>query len=126
MSNRAIRRHHKRRMKAKARRIAQNIWGYKVQAWPYWDEEEVQRMLKHAERHADNLAICSCSSCGNPRRYGWEDKTRQEAEFDRSYHEQLEQFERASSDAGSYSGDAEACQSEEDEGREDRAVPDGL
>lgn len=54
---RARRRHDRQRMIAKARRI---------RPW-----EDVP------QRAADNLAICSCRMCGNPRRW-WRDAPMQE------------------------------------------------
>lgn len=45
MKKRAIRRHHAKRMKAKAKRL-----GYEAKL-------------------ADHLAWCSCEACGNPRRH---------------------------------------------------------
>jgi hypothetical protein len=54
---RASRRHHMRRMKAKAQRI--------------------QPDKPHAEMDADHLASCSCTMCGNSRRHFGE-PTRQE------------------------------------------------
>ena len=54
MSKRALRRHHKARMKQRARKVAK-IWG----GVP----------LNHLDKHADHLAMCSCEMCGNPRRH---------------------------------------------------------
>jgi hypothetical protein len=56
MHNRAQRRHDLARMKAKARKV-----------YPH-DQQAKQ---------ANHLAVCSCRSCGNPRRY-WGDITAQE------------------------------------------------
>lgn len=44
-----------KRMKAKAVRLAKRSWGY----------YNPDRAIKHA----DYLAVCSCSMCGNPRRH---------------------------------------------------------
>lgn len=60
---RAERRHHLKRMKAKARRIAA------VNGWP-----------RIAERFYDVRTPCSCWMCGNPRRYLGE-VTMQERKF---------------------------------------------
>lgn len=49
---RALRRHHKQRMKAKAIRVY------------YFHTPE------NAIKHADHLKVCSCYGCGNPRHYG--------------------------------------------------------
>ena len=59
---RDIRRHHVVRMKAKAKRLAMNIWGL--------DENAMKK-------HYNQLKPCSCFMCGNPRRCFGE-KTRQE------------------------------------------------
>jgi len=47
----------KQRMKAKAKWVAKNSWGYKP--------DNLERAIKHA----DYLAVCSCDMCGNPRRH---------------------------------------------------------
>lgn len=49
MSTRAIRRHHKDRMRAKARRLFADC--------------------SRPEKYADNLTPCSCETCGNPRKW---------------------------------------------------------
>ena len=61
--SRAERRHHKDRMKAKARRIAREVWGYK--------DEDGGQVVANMERCADHLMSCSCSMCCNVRRNGW-------------------------------------------------------
>lgn len=38
--------------------------------------------IKRAVKHADYLAVCSCSMCGNPRRY-WGKPTMQEIKADK-------------------------------------------
>jgi hypothetical protein len=63
MSNRAERRHHKDRMKAKARRVALHSWGYDYERDPVKRETN----LKRAEKLADHLKTCSCSVCCNLR-----------------------------------------------------------
>ena len=57
----------KQRMKAKARKIGLNSAAYS-------DPDR-------AAKHADYLAICSCTYCGNPRRY-WGSRTLQELKAD--------------------------------------------
>lgn len=44
----------KQRMKARARRFAKHNG---------WQD------IKRAEKHADYIAVCSCTQCGNPRRH---------------------------------------------------------
>ncbi len=51
-SIRSIRRRHKKRMKAKAEKLY------------YWCTNPI--------KYADNLALCSCAACGNPRKYNKE------------------------------------------------------
>jgi hypothetical protein len=68
MGKRAERRHHKRRMKAKARRI-------------YGDHPR-------AEHYADNMTVCSCFGCAHDRKY-W-GHTLQEERLHDSAKEQIE------------------------------------
>ena len=71
----AFRRHHDRRMRAKARRVlrdyfysdAGNRWP-KFEEWLHWS----------IVRRADNMQICSCRGCGNPRRHEKHGLTMQE------------------------------------------------
>lgn len=64
MSTRALRRHHRHRMVKRARELLYR----EGPAWPAreWDERELEHW---AACLADNLAWCSCYSCGNPRRH---------------------------------------------------------
>jgi hypothetical protein len=66
---RAVRRHHLNRMKAKAIKVY------------HWNSPE------RAIKMADRLCSCSCSMCGNPRKW-FEYKTRQEMKFDLDAKEQ--------------------------------------
>lgn len=68
--NRAERRLAAKRMKAKAKE--------KLKAWGYKDDSLTDRMIG---KHADNMAICSCDMCGNPRKV-WGKKTIQERRFE--------------------------------------------
>jgi hypothetical protein len=61
---RAIRRHHLRRMKAKAR---------KVYPW-----------CSVPQKHANHLAVCSCPGCGNPRRHFGERTRREQIDWHRN------------------------------------------
>lgn len=63
MEKRAERRHHKARMKAKARRVAKVSWGAQYEH----DLVRYEERLKKAERYADHLKVCSCSMCCNRR-----------------------------------------------------------
>jgi hypothetical protein len=87
--SRALRRHHRQRMVNRARALFAR-WG---------DDEE--RIRHTAPRLADNLAWCSCYSCGNPRRhlgfsvYSYRDemRTRQEILSDIDFRDQLREVE---------------------------------
>lgn len=70
-AKRAERRHHKYRMRQKARRIYCEKWGV--------DPHK-------ADKWADNLALCSKSCCGNPRKWRKE-KTLQEIIADKKFNE---------------------------------------
>lgn len=65
ISKRAIRRHHKQRMKAKARYIAGVIWRYAM------GDTKSEEVVESMERNADHLKACSCEMCRNPRRSKW-------------------------------------------------------
>ena len=60
---RALRRHHRQRMIDRARRIMRQTW--------YWSQSENvdEEIADLAPRFADNMAKCSCPTCGNPRRW---------------------------------------------------------
>ena len=62
MRDRAFRRHHKKRMKKKARNLVRNIWGYS-----HGDDELVENIV----HNCDNLKVCPGDCCKNPRRSGW-------------------------------------------------------
>ena len=64
---RARRRHDMERMKARARRLFLTALR--------------GRDLDHAHRVADNITVCSCWMCGNPRRH-LRERTMQERRFD--------------------------------------------
>ena len=57
LGRRSIRRHHKDRMKRKAERIVVCIW-----------RNRDPRVIRNMRINADNLTVCSCEMCGNPRR----------------------------------------------------------
>lgn len=61
---RALRRHHKERMKRKAYRIYTEIWS----AGSY-STCSINWINKFVNKSADNMAMCSCDMCGNPRRH---------------------------------------------------------
>lgn len=80
MSKRALRRHHRARVIARAKTIRRRWWN----SWEPPQHEfvrgvgrvHVRRPLDHSEadagaiKFADHLAVCSCVTCGNPRRHG--------------------------------------------------------
>ena len=65
VSTRAIRRHHKERMKAKARHIAGVVWRYVM------GDTKRDDIVEQSIKNADHLKACSCEMCRNPRRSGW-------------------------------------------------------
>ena len=64
LSNRANRRHHKFRVREKAKRVLK------------WLVDDLYNE-RIATKRAEHLANCSCSMCGNPRKH-LSEKTRQE------------------------------------------------
>lgn len=84
MRSRAYRRHHRHRMLAHARRVIfiQCVDG---------DTSGIDHRIS---RHADNLAICSCPMCGNPRRHGYFEPvlTFAERRADADFREQLREL----------------------------------
>ena len=58
MKDRAIRRHHYQRMKAKAEWVLKNMWGHKT-----LDDRQIGIAV------STHCKSCSCPMCGNPRRY---------------------------------------------------------
>jgi len=68
---RALRRLHSRRMKKKAKRIY------------FWND--------NPEKYADNLAVCSCPMCGNPRKH-FHQETLQEKRADDEFKEEIEEI----------------------------------
>jgi hypothetical protein len=79
---RAKRRYMKQKMKSKARKIAKYVWGWGRRSW--FREDDIEHFACHA---ADNLKLCSCEMCRNPRRNG--EKTIQEKRMEESFKEQL-------------------------------------
>jgi hypothetical protein len=74
-TKRALRRHHRQRMIRRALRSCRLPRIY----LPGWDENEEGRRQR-ALRWCDNLQVCSCWTCGNPRKY-YGRLTRQEQRF---------------------------------------------
>ena len=54
-------------MKAKARKVARDSWGFRVDLG--MSLEEVTAFQKRAEKWADHLAKCSCMGCGHQRHH---------------------------------------------------------
>lgn len=77
---RALRRHHKERMKRKADRIFNTI------NYSGFIGEMDKEMLS---RLADNLKPCSCYVCGNPRKW-WGEVTFQELKEEERWRQQLD------------------------------------
>ena len=77
--NRAVRRHHIARLKAKRK----SYWGF---ALGYGTESPVRMSPRQLGCVVQNPACCSCAMCGNPRRFGkgansWSNLTMQERGF---------------------------------------------
>jgi hypothetical protein len=72
-TSRALRRHHRARMQQRAVKIYMKYETY----WLPEQQYDTTRIAINASRTRDNMAICSCDSCGNPRRTKWESKTNQ-------------------------------------------------
>lgn len=106
--SRALRRHHRARVIAKARRLRRrwfNSWEPDQWEWVRGrgrvpDRVYVRRRADHtvadahAVKYADHLAVCSCVSCGNPRRFGGSHApvlTRQERVAELQLREQLDE-----------------------------------
>ena len=77
MGKRALRRHHKQRMKARARWVAKTMWHYP------------EDQLQHADHFGDYITACSCSGCGNPRQRPWRYRTLQEMNSELDFKEQM-------------------------------------
>lgn len=79
MSSRAVRRHHRDRLKARARKIFKSWFSSSYD--PGWNKT----LEYHVNVRWNNMQMCSCYSCGNPRRFcGRNDLTMQEKrEYDR-------------------------------------------
>ena len=87
MRNKQYRRHHRKRMEAKAKEafIVQSL------------SEDDKHLELRAKAFADNLKKCGCMMCRNPRRTNLQNKnqlrTRQEVVADFKYKEQLQEEE---------------------------------
>jgi len=81
------RRHHKERIRERARQYAKHVFGHNERDYDYnpnrclypdqeaSSREEAIRMLVENEAHrSETRPRCSCSMCGNPRRY-WDRRT---------------------------------------------------
>lgn len=78
MSSRALRRHHRVRMIERAKFVVRRWFGWTDRL----SEDELHR---RAAKVADNLAVCSCRACCNPRhadRWQGPTLTRQEQRAD--------------------------------------------
>lgn len=66
--SRAKRRHHRARMFKKARNLLSRWWGNE------YVKNHQKDFHKCASGLRDNMQICSCYACGNPRRMSWSGK----------------------------------------------------
>lgn len=74
MSKRALRRHHRARLKSRTRKILLNSYLFSIFN-PGWTKDLEYRV----NIRWNNMQMCSCICCGNPRhRYGRNFKTMQE------------------------------------------------
>ena len=86
MKNRAIRRHHIKRIKDRLRRRWEDTWN-----WSGSSEEDKESFINH---HINNRTPCSCWMCQNPRRIKHRDnRTRDEKLMDISEKEEIEEVE---------------------------------
>lgn len=86
MSKRALRRHHRARLRQRA---------FKNLLWGWEGVVPMSKIEDWARRRGDTWTICSCSSCGNPRNHGgfiWPALTRQEIVSDLDFKEQLKEL----------------------------------
>jgi len=86
---RALRRHHKDRMKQHARFVAAVVWRYG--AGDTRRDDVVEAMVTQA----DHLKACSCQMCRNPRRCSWrvaQGKTRKELLVEKDLNEQRQDY----------------------------------
>ena len=89
--NRAYIRHCKKRARNHVKHIVEEVWG--MSRKDFKSDEGYQHWLNiMVTTHAKP---CSCSMCGNPRRY-FNDKTIQEKKFEIEVKEQLEEVENES------------------------------
>ncbi len=88
MSNRAIRRHHRERLKKRLRKILLSQQFHSMFN-PGWTKDLEYRV----NIRWNNMQMCSCSMCGNPRRkssgWGHERFTLQEKRANYAYKDQL-------------------------------------
>ena len=87
---RALRRFHDARMLKHAKRV--------IDSW-YWcaEDREREKHLFHlwARQQRDNMQVCSCAMCGNPRRGYWNGKERltiAERKNEESFRDQLNEI----------------------------------
>lgn len=89
-TTRALRRYHRRRMINRAK-IVQKHW------WWFSDSDNTKAIHKMAAKFADNIAICSCQMCRNPRHCDWlckdEKLTMPERKALISYEQQMDDYE---------------------------------
>ena len=87
---RAQRRRDNARMLKRAQRVIASWYGGYEDNWQYRREKPKHKLW--ARQMRDNLAMCSCCSCGNPRRGYWNGKERltmAERRNEITFHEEL-------------------------------------
>lgn len=76
----ANRRHHRQRMRDRARRKLKQ-WEMRRELYRSY-EDQLESLNHRVHREADNMKRCSCWMCGNPRRYESDGRTWQEIRAD--------------------------------------------
>lgn len=71
-TKRALRRHHRARMQRRAAKMLHQWW---YSSTPRFGSVSDEWFQKNVRRHRDNMAICSCSMCANPRHSSWGGRT---------------------------------------------------
>ena len=82
MKSRALTRHHKQRVKAKARKLALTLTGTL-----YTPQQDTAEIVSSWEKRADYLKLCSCSMCCNPRHDQWQSPAKRRTIQERKHYD---------------------------------------
>jgi len=80
MKSRALTRHHKQRVKAKARKLA-------LTGTIYASQQDTAEIVSRWEKRADYLKLCSCSMCCNPRHDQWQSPAKRRTIQERKHYD---------------------------------------